>query len=231
MLEWIIFGVYVLVIYFVSASVILPYFVVRKQKAMGLTIGDIKTEMRKESRTIINEAMDDIEVKIKKSMPDIDATIIKVKDDIKQELEQIKADTNVTDFLKPIMLELSKPPEQWDEQYFQVFSNISNIAVSQIRWMVDNDEGFNKWFYDKLKGLSMNLKKEMRAEMTEAIPEIAKGFGLNPDMIKEGADMFETIPEEYRGWAQLFFAVFKGGGIPGMGGGAGGGATTPYGGF
>jgi len=186
----------------------------------------------KQLRTDMEWEKDRIEAKIDEQLnkiPNIDATIMRVKDEIRQELELIKTDTDIKELLRPVMLELSKPPDQWDEQYFQVFSNISNIAVSQVRWMVDNDEAFNKWFYDKMKGLTMNMKKELRAEMTEAVPEIAKSMGIPLDAVKEAGEMLENIPEEYRWMVQLGMMLMKGD-IPGMGGGAGG-ATTPYRGF
>ena len=237
----------VAVLYLFSAGVVLPYFVVRKQKQMGLTKEDIENAMETKATKIIADTMVTVEAKIKENIPNIGEIIATVKTDIKEELkgvivqikaelpdidakiEELKAEFSLDAVFEPMITELSKPPTEWDERYFTVMTNVSNTVVSNIVWMIDNDEKFNKWFYDKMRGLTMNMKKEFRTEIEEMIPTVAKSIGIDPAMLDMGADVFESIPEEYRGWAKLAMMFMKGG-IPGMGGG-GQPALPDYGGF
>ena len=185
----------------------------------------------KELRSEITAEKDRIEQKIDEQLakipeiPDIDAKI-----------EEIKAEFKTDDLFDGMMTELAKPMDQWKPEYREGIGNLLGGCMNVFMFNISNDEDgkpnnpvFNKVINDKMKGIAMNMKKEFRTELTEMVPEVANAMGIDPALIKQGADMFEMIPEEYRGWAQLFYGIMKGGGIPGMGGG--GGATAPYTGF
>ena len=176
---------------------------------------------------------------VQAASPDLDAKIGEIEErfkahipDIDAKIEEIKESFSPQEFLEPMIAELEKPPQEWDPRYFTIMTNIANTVVSNLVWMIDNDENFNKWFYDKLRGLTMNMKNQMTKELMEAGPEIAKAVGIDPAILEGGLNL-DMIPEEYRWMVQLFMLYQKGGLGNILGGGGGKGAYLPeyYGGY
>jgi hypothetical protein len=183
------------------------------------TIATVKTDIKAEIDGVIGQ--------IKAELPDVEGTIASVKADIKAEIENIKTEIDVKEFMKPLIAELNKPMQEWDPDMLNAVANVTGGAVNQVLYAIENDERINEYMNNKAKGLMMNFKKEFRSEMTEAVPEIAKGFGIDPAMITQGADMLENIPEDYR-WIVQMFMLYQKGGMPMLGGGS---PTDYYGGY